>query len=43
MEQDIREIYYSEKEDRYRKMIVEDNYDKLPLCQSCYEYIALKR
>lgn len=42
-EQDIPEIFLGAREKQYRDILKNDNYDKLSLCQNCYEYISLKR
>lgn len=43
MEEDIYDIFHNKKEDIYRRIIAEGNYDDLDLCKNCYEYIPLKR
>lgn len=41
MENDLREIFNGAKEKKFREVLKDDNYDKLPLCKDCYEYISL--
>lgn len=43
MEQDIKELFHNRIENEYRKSLVEKEYTSLPLCEKCYEYIALKK
>lgn len=43
MQNDLQEIFMGAKERSYRECVKNDEYDKLPLCEDCYEYIPLKR
>lgn len=43
MQNDLHEIFMGTKEKYYREILKDNNYDKLLLCQNCYEYIPLKR
>lgn len=43
MEQNINEIFHNQKEDMYRRMLCNEEYDGLQLCSNCWEYIPLKR
>ena len=42
LENDLQELFCGEKEMQYREILKKDNYDILPLCKNCYEYIPLK-
>lgn len=42
METDLQAIFMGEQEKYYREILKNSAYDKLRLCQNCYEYIALK-
>lgn len=42
LENDLKEIFHSEKEKQYREILKYNNYEQLVLCQNCYEYIPLK-
>lgn len=42
LENDLQELFCGEKERQYREILKNDNYDILPLCRNCYEYIPLK-
>lgn len=43
LENDLPEIFSGNRERQYREVLKDDNYDVLPLCQNCYEYITLKK
>ncbi len=43
LENDLAEIFTGEMEKKYREIIRKSEYEKLPLCKNCYEYIPLKR
>lgn len=42
LENDLPEIFMGAKEKHYREILKNGDYDKLALCQNCYEYIPLK-
>ena len=42
METDLQAIFMGGQEKYYREILKNNAYDKLRLCQNCYEYIALK-
>lgn len=39
--QDLKEIFNSEKADAYRKIISKNEYEKLPICNTCFEEMKL--
>lgn len=43
LENDLLGIFLGRKEQFYREILKNDEYDKLPLCRNCWEYIPLKR
>lgn len=43
MENDLKEIFNGMRENNYREIIKDSDYDKLVLCRNCYEYIPLKK
>lgn len=40
--QSLYEIWHSKKMETYRKMILNEQYDRLFLCKTCFDYIELK-
>lgn len=42
-DEDLMEIFTGEKERRYREILKNDDFDRIPLCKNCYEYIPLKK
>lgn len=43
MEEDIGTLFYNEREQLYRNLVCANQFDGLPLCRDCYEYIALRK
>lgn len=41
LKQDLKEIFNSEKADAYRKIISKNEYEKLPVCNTCFEEMKL--
>lgn len=39
----LKEIFQNEKMEQIRKIICDGNYDDIPLCKHCYEYIELRK
>lgn len=42
LENNLQELFYNQKEMKFREILKDNNYDILPLCRNCYEYIPLK-
>lgn len=42
-EETLREIYQGERVQRIREALSQDDYDGLPLCRDCYQYIELQK
>lgn len=43
LESNLKDIFNGMEELKYREILKDSDYDKLPLCKHCFEYIPLKR
>lgn len=43
LHQDLKELFLCEKADSLRKILVKEEYDKIPCCKNCYELVPLTK